>query len=83
MGPDVIKEIMRDQPIARLGRSDEIAASVLWLCSPGASFVLCVAFRFTAALQLIEAQPKLIDQHQTDTQIPAETMVADCKYGHH
>jgi NAD(P)-dependent dehydrogenase (short-subunit alcohol dehydrogenase family) len=40
---DAMKEIMRDQPIARLGRSEEIAAAVMWLCSPGASFVLGVA----------------------------------------
>ncbi len=40
---EAMKEIMRDQPIGRLGRAEEIAASVLWLCSPGASFVLGVA----------------------------------------
>lgn len=38
--PDAMKEIMRDQPIARLGEPEEIAAAVLWLCSPGASFVV-------------------------------------------
>jgi NAD(P)-dependent dehydrogenase (short-subunit alcohol dehydrogenase family) len=32
-----------NQPIGRLGRGDEIAAAVLWLCSQGASFVLGVA----------------------------------------
>lgn len=37
---DAMKEMMRDVPIGRLGRAEEIAEAVLWLCSPGASFVI-------------------------------------------
>lgn len=40
--PDAMAEIMKEQPIGRLGLADEIAAAVLWLCSPGASFVVGV-----------------------------------------
>jgi NAD(P)-dependent dehydrogenase (short-subunit alcohol dehydrogenase family) len=41
--PEAMKAFLKEQPIGRMGRAEEIAAAVLWLCSPGASFVLGVA----------------------------------------
>lgn len=40
---DAITALEKAQPIGRLGQSEEIAQTVLWLCSPGASFVVGVA----------------------------------------
>ncbi|MFJ2969438.1 SDR family oxidoreductase [Pseudomonas fulva] len=38
--PETMQEVLKKQMIGRLGRGDEIAAAVLWLCSSGASFVI-------------------------------------------
>lgn len=37
---EAMKELMKEVPIGRLGREEEIASAVLWLCGPGASFVI-------------------------------------------
>jgi NAD(P)-dependent dehydrogenase (short-subunit alcohol dehydrogenase family) len=37
---EAMNQSMKEMPIGRLGQPGEIAAAVLWRCSPGASYVI-------------------------------------------
>ena len=39
IGCAIICEAARSVPMGRAGTPEEIAATVLWLCSPGASYI--------------------------------------------
>jgi NAD(P)-dependent dehydrogenase (short-subunit alcohol dehydrogenase family) len=41
--PDTEREILRHQPIGRLGGAEEVAQAVVWLCSEAASFIVGTA----------------------------------------
>ena len=38
--PDFVRQMVAQEPLGRFGEADEIAAAVVWLCNPAASFMI-------------------------------------------
>ena len=54
---EAMAEILKQQPIGRLGRAEEVAAAVLWLCSPAASFVIGVGLPVDGGFTPLRSTP--------------------------
>ena len=54
-------EIAKQVPIGRAGRPEEIASAVLWLCSPGASYIVGHALTVDGGMTVVSSRPAASD----------------------